>query len=125
MIAARRELSYTHLFFFPSTYMASASFLSVPGWTICVCVCVCVCVSHSVMSDSAASWILARQALSMEFSRQEYWSGLPLPFPRGLADPGIEPRLLTLQADSLLPELPGKLMDHPCSCLKLSPPILS
>ena len=29
--------------------------------------------------------------LSMEFSRQEYWSGLPFPFPRNLPDPGIEP----------------------------------
>ena len=37
----------------------------------------------------------------MEFSRQEYWSGLPFPFPRDLPDPGIEPRSLALQADSL------------------------
>ena len=40
----------------------------------------CVCVSHSVMSDSAIPWTVARQApLSMGFSRQEYWSGLPFP----------------------------------------------
>ena len=45
--------------------------------------------------------------LSMEFSRQEYWSGLPLPSP-GTPDPGIEPRPLALQADSLPSELPGK-----------------
>ena len=54
MKAAKRELSYTHLFF-PSTHTASASFLSVPGWTICVCVCVCVCISCSVMSNSLQS----------------------------------------------------------------------
>ena len=37
-------------------------------------------------------WTLAYQApLSMGFSRQEYWSGLPFPSPRDLPDPGIEP----------------------------------
>ena len=40
--------------------------------------CVCVCESFSVMSDSATPWTVACQApLSMGFSRQEYWSGLP------------------------------------------------
>ena len=39
--------------------------------------------------------------LSMRFSRQEYWSGLPLPFPGDLPDPGIKPRSLALQPDSL------------------------
>ena len=52
---------------------------------------------------------LARQApLSKEFSRQEYWSGWPFPFPGVLLDPGIEPRSPTLQEDSLPPEPPGK-----------------
>ena len=37
----------------------------------------------------------------MEFSRQEYWNGLPFPSPGDLTDPGIEPRSPTLQADSL------------------------
>ena len=37
----------------------------------------------------------------MEFSRQEYWNGLPFPSPGDLPDPGIEPRSPTLQADSL------------------------
>ena len=51
----------------------------------------CRCMlSHSVMSDSATPWTVAHQApLSMEFSRQEYWSGLP--FPGALPDPEIEP----------------------------------
>ena len=49
---------------------------------MCVCVCVCVCVSHSVMSDSLTPLTAALQApLSMGFSRQEYWSGLPFPSP--------------------------------------------
>ena len=49
----------------------------------------------------------ARQApLSMEFSRQEYWSGWP--FSRGSPNPGVEPRSSALQADSLLSRPPGK-----------------
>ena len=44
------------------------------------------------MSDSATPWTVACQApLSMGFSRQEYWSGLPFPSPGDLPDPGIEP----------------------------------
>ena len=47
-------------------------------------------------------WTVACQApLSMEFSRQEYWSGLPFPSPGDLPDPGIEPGSPALQADSL------------------------
>ena len=44
----------------------------------------------------------------MELFRQEYWSGLPFPFPGDLPDPGIEARSPALQADSLSFELPGK-----------------
>ena len=41
----------------------------------------------------AIPWTVAYQAPpSMEFSRQEYWSGLPLPSPGDLPDPGMEPR---------------------------------
>ena len=39
---------------------------------------------------------------SMEFSRQEYWSGLACPSPSDLPNPGIKPRSLALRADSLL-----------------------
>ena len=47
-------------------------------------------------------WTVAHQGpLSMEFSRQEYWSGLPFPSPGDLPDPGIEPRSPALQVDSL------------------------
>ena len=48
--------------------------------------------SHEVMSDSATPWTVACQApLSIEFSRQEYWSGLPFSSPGNLPNPGIEP----------------------------------
>ena len=44
----------------------------------------------------------------MEFSRQEYWIGLPFPSPGDLSDPGIEHRSPALQADTLSSELPEK-----------------
>ena len=48
-------------------------------------------------------WTVARQApLSMGFSRQEYWSGLPFPFPEDLPDPGIKITSPALAGDSLL-----------------------
>ena len=51
---------------------------------------------------------IARQApLSMEFSRQEHWSGLPCPPPGDLLNPGIKPGPPTLQADSLALSYPG------------------
>jgi len=44
----------------------------------------------------------------VEFSRPEYWSGYPFPSPGDLPNPGIEPRSLALQADSLPAEPQGK-----------------
>ena len=53
-------------------------------------------------------WTVAHQALlSMGFSRQEYWSGLPFPSPGDLPDRGIKPGSPALQADSLPSEPPG------------------
>ena len=58
----------------------------------------------------ATPWTVAYEApLSIEFSRQEYWSGLSFPPPRDLPDPGIKPRSPALQADALPSEPPGKL----------------
>ena len=63
--------------------------------------------------------------LSMGFSRQEYWSGLPWPPPWDLPNPGIEPRYLALQEDSL-PSEPSVLVvqSHPtlCNPIDYSPP---
>ena len=57
----------------------------------------------------ATTWTVACQAsLSMGFSRQEYWGGLPFPSPGDLPHPGIEPRSPALQVDSLPAEPPGK-----------------
>ena len=55
-------------------------------------------------------WTVVHQApLSMEFYRQEYWSGLPFPSLGDLPDPGTEPESPALQAYTLLSEPPGKL----------------
>ena len=57
----------------------------------------------------AAPWTVTYQApLTMGFSRQEYWSGLPFPSPGDLADEGIKPRSPAFQVDSLPTESPGK-----------------
>ena len=64
-----------------------------------------VCVSLSRVQFFITSWTVAHQApLSTEFSRQEYWSKLPLPSPGDLPKPEIEPGSPALQADSLLSE---------------------
>ena len=60
----------------------------------------------------ATPWTVAHQAaLSMGFSRQEYWSGLPCPPLGSLPNPGMEPRSPAWQVDSLLSEPPGKPLD--------------
>ena len=66
-----------------------------------------VCVSHPSVSNFMTPWIVAHQApLSMEFSRQECWSGLPFPSPEDHPDPGTEPASPAFQADSLPSESP-------------------
>ena len=87
-------------------YYLSAS-LSLSLFLLWVC-------SQSVKSLShvrlfVTQWTIAHQApLSMGFSRQEYWSVLPCPPPGDLPKPGIKPRSLALQVDSLLSEPLGK-----------------
>ena len=64
-------------------------------------------------------WTVAHQApLSMGFSRQEYWSGLPCPPPGDLPDPGIKPRSPALQADSLSCEQQGSSQGSISLCNK-------
>ena len=71
-------------------------------WVVCV-------KSFSSVLLFATLWTIAHQApLSMGFSGQEYWSGLPFPPPGDPPDPGIEPGSPALQADSLSSEPPGK-----------------
>ena len=58
----------------------------------------------------ATAWTVAHQApQSVEFSRQEYWSGLPFPSPGDVPDPGIKPGSPALWADASPSEPPGGL----------------
>ena len=72
----------------------------------------CSVVSHSLRPHGP--YVAYQVPPSMEFSRQEYWSGLPFPSPGDLPNPGIEPRSPTLQADALLSEPPGKSSTEVC-----------
>ena len=70
------------------------------------------------MSNSSIPRTVAHPTpLYIEFSRQEYWSGLSFLSPGDLADPGIKPRSPSLQEDSLPSELSGKPMN--CHILDL------
>ena len=67
-----------------------------------------VCQLFSCVQFFVTPWTVAcRAPLSMEFSRQEYWSGLPFPSPEDLPDPEIEPGSLALQTYSLPSESAG------------------
>ena len=69
----------------------------------------CAYQSLSHVQIFVTPWTVDGQApLSIEFPRQEYWSGLPFCSPGDLPNPGIEPQSPTLQADSLPSEPPGK-----------------
>ena len=69
-----------------------------------VCVCVCVCVQAHRQCGTVAH----QAPLSMESSKQEYWSGLSFPSSGDLPNPGINPGSPALQADSLTTMPPGK-----------------
>ena len=64
-----------------------------------ICLCVLCCFSHVQLFVTL--WTVDLQApLSMGFSRQEYWNGLPCSTARNLPNPGIKPTSSALQADS-------------------------
>ena len=75
-----------------------------------------VCVLIPQLCLTMTPWTVAcRAPLSMEFSWQEYRSGLPFPSLGDLPDPGIEPGSPALQADSLPSEPPEKLPTMFCT----------
>ena len=75
------------------------------------------CVSCSVVSNSVTPQTVAHHVpLSMGFSRQEYWSGLPFPSPGYLPSPGIEPGSRALQADTLPSEPPREFQKNIYFC---------
>ena len=70
-------------------------------------------VAHFVQLLATPQTVACHAPLSVEFSRQEYWSGLPFPSPGDLPDSGIEPGSPALQVDSLPSEPPGILCSQP------------
>ena len=73
------------------------------------------------MSDSfVIPWISSSlgSSLSMGFPRQEYWSGLPLPSPGDLSDPGIETRVSCIAGGLFTTEPPGKSIEYVSEALK-------
>ena len=62
----------------------------------------CLCLVTNSCPPLATPWTVVHQApLSIEFSRQEHWSGLPCPHPGDLPKPGIKPMSPALQVDAL------------------------
>ena len=103
-----------------SAHLLSPLYFSLQPWSFqiqCACVCVCVCAHMYVHTLShvqlfVTPWTVARQApLSMEFSRQKYWSGLLFPPTWDLLNPGIKPESLAspaLAGSFLTTTPPGK-----------------
>ena len=93
------QIFISHLDYFWNFYLHSLGLICLFSQFIHVCVCVCVCVCPLLLSHVwlfVSPWSVAHQALSMGFSRQEYWSGLPFPTPGNLPNPGIESASLAL-----------------------------
>ena len=67
---------------------------------VCVCVCVCACACWLLSCVCNPMELACQGPLSMEFSRQEYWIGLPFPSPGYLPNPAIKLKSPVLQADS-------------------------
>ena len=93
--------TYTHIYIYVFkvyTYMCNMHESETASHFSCVCL-------------FAIPWTEVHQpALSMEFSRQEYWTGSPFHSPEDLPDPGIKPEAPALQADSFLSDPPEKLV---------------
>ena len=96
--------SYAFLFFF-SKFTKSLpwflSFISICKCSLCAVLCL---VTQSCLTLWTPWTVVCQSPLSMGFPKQEYWHGLPCPSPGDLPNPGLEPRCLTLQADSLATE---------------------
>ena len=114
-LVGKKVVLNTSVTMWPFADMRIVTGMCITHFVIRVYVCGCVGVyiymyiyvyilfSHKGMAKSFVTpWTVAYQApLSMQFSRQEYWSGLPFPSAGNLPDPAIKPVSPTLQADSL------------------------
>ena len=97
-----------------SPALTGRSFTTAPPGKPCLLFSVLYTQSLSCVWLFVTPWTVAHQApLSMGILQEEYWSGLPCSPPGDLPNPGIKPRSLTLQADSLPSEPPGKPSYYP------------
>ena len=76
-----------------------------------MCVCVCVCVLSCVQLFTTPRTVAHQAPLSMEFSRQECWNGLPFPTSGDLPHPGIEPESLASLSSLSYTEIGGSSED--------------
>ena len=79
---------------------------------MCVCVCVCVCVLSHVRLFATPWTVVCQASLSMGFSRQECWRGLPFLTPGDLADPGFKPMPPALEGGCFSPVPSGKPIEN-------------
>ena len=102
------------LTFMASPALAGRSCPTTPPGKPYLLSCVLYTYSLSCVLHFVTPWTVALQApLSMGFLQEESWSGVPWPPPGDLPNPGMEPRSLTLQADSFPSEPPGKPSYYP------------
>ena len=94
-----------------NTYFKYVCYAKCKFYLVKICTYVCtsclapqLCPTLCDLTDSSPG----KAPLSMGFSRQEYQSGLPLPSPGDLLDPGVKPGSPALQVNSLPSEPPGK-----------------
>ena len=92
---------------------------------VCACLLSCSVASNSPDSLGPLDYTAHQAPLSMEFSRQEYWSGLLLPSPEALPYPGTEPASLALTGRLFTTEPPGKslvdiVLEHIAVCFNFS-----
>ena len=69
-----------------------------------------VLIAQSCLILATPSTVACQAPLFMEFSKQEYWSGLPFPLPGHIPHPGVQPKSPALEADSLLLSYLGRAM---------------
>ena len=107
-----RTLMRTNMYLYPNWYLLCVFYL--PYLIVCMCSVIHPCLMLCNPMDCSQ-----QAPLSMEFSRQEYWSGLSCPPPGDLRNPGIKPRSPTLQRASLPSEPSGKTKNTGVGSLSL------
>ena len=94
-----------------SQHAISHMYIHIPSLLDFLCCGLCLVAQSCPTLCDPMDCSLPGSSVHGEFSRQEYWSGLPHPPPGDLPNPGIEPKYATMQRDSLSSELTGKFSE--------------